>query len=189
MKLRSRRLLPCVLVALCFLPTAAVAQQPDPADQFAMSVVGENLVRVQRTGHEPVDMGLVVQSAPSLVVVQVRNPTSGAGGFFRYIESEGRIEFGVGDRVVRMLINPDGTVRIGETVCDGRTNKNCIAQTVANAVADVPVEAMAAMRLSLRDAMAKNPSLQRLGAPILETFRLIVREMVRREDLKQIRVR
>jgi len=121
------------------------------------------------------------------VSVQVKNPHSNEGGFFNYHERERRIDVGGNGKQFVVQIHENGTVSIGNTVCDGRKDQACIAAALGKALDGVPVESEMAMLASLNDVL-QAPGTP-LGREIGQTFRQLVHDGVGREREKGARVR
>lgn len=151
----------------------------DPADTFSMKQVGNGEIEIDRKDHQPVRMNLAMKQDKDSISVQVKNPHSNDGGFFNYHERERRIDFGGNGKQFVAQIHDNGTVSIGNTVCDGRKDQACIATALANALNGLPVEGVMAMLASL-DNVLQAPGTP-LGREIRQTFRDLVHDDVVRE--------
>lgn len=158
--------------------TAAV----EPEDAFAIRDLGNGRVEITRPGHPAVAMNLVKKQDKGSISVQVQKPDSNEGGYFHYLERERRIEAGGNGRQFIVKINDNGTVNIGNVVCDGKRDQVCIATALGAMLDGLPIEGVIAMRHALNDALL-GPGMP-LGKEIRETFKDLVRDMMKREHAR-----
>lgn len=187
MTIRIRSLLVVALaLSLCAVVETAFAQTTnDPVDAFTMKDLGNGRVEVTRPGHAAVVMALAKRQDKNVLAVEVKNPNSNEGGYFRYLQRERRIETGGNGKQIIVQINEDGTVKIGNTICDGKRDQTCIATALGAMLDGLPIEGVIVMRQSLNDALLAQG--MPLGKEIRETFRELVRDLMKRENARRPR--
>jgi hypothetical protein len=175
------RLRSFLMVSLALgLCVASAMAAVDPEDAFTMKDLGNGRVEVVRPGHAAVVMNMAKKQDKNSISVEVKNPNSNEGGYFRYLERERRIETGGNGRQFIVQINDDGTVKIGNTVCDGKKDQACIATALGAMLDGLPIEGVIVMRHALNDALRAQG--MPLGKEIRETFRDLVRDLMKREN-------
>lgn len=156
-------------------------------DDYGVMVVGNGRVTVQKRGGGVVELNLnkaqQYQKGSGWVHVQVGDPGGKGAGGFKYSEGDGTFESHANGNSLNGKINSDGTVTIGGVTCDGRKDTQCIANALANFLeaSNVPTESVAALRHALMDL---DPTKILRGGELQTVFKLLVREMARRDNAR-----